>query len=258
MADWRVDGGGAHNWSPEGYQRHVGFVAELGSDIFTWLVPQAGEDILDIGCGDGVLTRRIADAGARVVGIDTSAAMVAGARARGLDARKGSGERLQFDAQFDAVFSNAALHWMHHAEAVGSGVFRALRPGGRFVAEFGGHTNCAAIATALQAAHERFGGAAALSFPWYFPTEAEYAAVLSGAGLHMVRSGLVPRPTPLPTGMENWLETFLHPFFDQFSGEQRADVMAYVVALLEPALRDEAGNWTADYVRLKVEARRPL
>jgi trans-aconitate methyltransferase len=256
VAGGRRAGAGSQTWSPEFYQRHASFVAELGADIFSWLAPQPDEDILDLGCGDGALTERIARAGARVVGIDASADMVKAARARGLDARQGSGESLDFDGAFDAVFSNAALHWMHDAAAVARGVARALRKGGRFVAELGGHTNVASVVTALQAARLRFGGAPGLAMPWYFPSEAEYAAVLRDAGLEPVRSALVPRPTPLPSGMVNWLETFVHPYLDEFAGERRREVVDYVVALLEPSLRDRAGNWTADYVRLRIEALR--
>jgi trans-aconitate methyltransferase len=244
-------------WSPEGYQRHAGFVAELGADILAWLAPRPGEAILDIGCGDGVLTRKIMDAGAGVIGIDASPQMVAAARARGIDARLGSGERLGFGPEFDAVFSNAALHWMHDAGAVAGGIANALKAGGRFVAEFGGHANVAAIATALRAALGRFGGDPALAFPWYFPSEADYAAVLDDAGLNVVRIALMPRPTPLPTGMENWLETFVGPYLDGFDGPRRVEVIGYVVGLLEPTLRDSSGNWTADYVRLRVEAVKP-
>src|SRR5215469_14834213 len=134
-------------WSAERYAATANFVPTLGTPVVTLLDPRPGERILDLGCGDGVLTERIVAAGAGVVAVDAAPDMVAAARARGLDARVVPGQGLAFDAEFDAVFSNAALHWMRPPEAVLAGVHRALRPSGRFVAEMGGHNNTAAIQT---------------------------------------------------------------------------------------------------------------
>jgi len=246
----------AQDWSAERYVRDAGFVATLGAGAVEWLAPKAGERILDLGCGDGALTADIAAAGATVVAVDASADMVEAAKARGLDAHRVDGEHLAFGPEFDAVFSNAALHWMTGADAVADGVFRALKPGGRFVAEFGGFANCAAIVTALFAAAQDRGLPAELAKPWYFPTEAAYADVLSRAGFTVERTLRFPRPTPVPAGMRAWLEVFRAPFFDA-CGADREAVLDKVVALLEPSLCDEAGNWTADYVRLRVGATKP-
>ena len=132
-------------WNPADYAANAGFVPALGTAVFDLLAPQPGEAILDLGCGDGVLTRRIADAGADVLGVDSSAAMLAAARERGLQVAQADGQALAFDARFDAVFSNAALHWMPDQAAVAAGVFRALKPGGRYVGECGGFMNVAAL-----------------------------------------------------------------------------------------------------------------
>ena len=145
------------HWSPADYQQHAHFVPALGASILAQLAPQPGERILDIGCGDGVLTTQIAASGAIVVGVDASTEMVAAATSLGLDARVMDARALSFVEEFDAVFSNAALHWIPQADAVLSGIARALRPGGRFVAEFGGHTNVAAIAVAIRAVFGRHG-----------------------------------------------------------------------------------------------------
>ena len=134
----RGDGAGRQRWDPARYARNAGFVADLGQPVVELLAPVRGERILDLGCGDGALTRLLAESGARVVGVDSSAEQTAAARARGLDVRVMDGERLDFTAEFDAVFSNAALHWMRDPDAVVAGVWRALKPGGRFVGEFGG------------------------------------------------------------------------------------------------------------------------
>jgi len=141
----------AQEWDPAQYAQGASFVPKLGEAALAWLAPQPGERILDLGCGDGALTQKFCEAGCEVVGVDASAAQVSAARARGLDARCANGEALNFRAEFDAVFSNAALHWMKNADAVLSGVRRALRPGGRFAGEFGGKGNVAQVQAALEA-----------------------------------------------------------------------------------------------------------
>jgi len=240
-------------WTADSYGTHARFVADLAGAVVDWLAPQAGERILDLGCGDGALTGDIAATGADVVGVDASEDLLQAARARGIDARHIDGQALTFDGEFDAVFSNAALHWMTEPDKVIDGVRRALRPGGRFVAEFGGHGNVAAIVVAMRATARRRGGDAALAGPWFFPSPDAYRARLEAHGFTVRRIGLFPRPTPLKTGMKAWLRVFRKPFFEQY-GEAMEDVLDEVVDLLAPVLRDEAGNWTADYVRLRVEA----
>jgi trans-aconitate methyltransferase len=243
------------SWSAGSYRTHARFVSDLAGAVVEWLAPQAGERILDLGCGDGVLTADLLRSGASLVGVDSSPDFIVAAKARGLDVRLMDGEALSFDGEFDAVFSNAALHWMTRPAAVVAGVARALKPGGRFVAEFGGHGNVAAIVTALRAVGARRGGDPAQACPWYYPTPAAYRALLEQAGLGVARIGLYPRPTALPTGMGEWLKLFRRPFFQQFAGQEQA-ALAEVVELLRPALCDEQGTWTADYVRLRVEARK--
>jgi SAM-dependent methyltransferase len=169
-------------WDAAAYAKTGRFVADLGGPVVELLAPQAGEAILDLGCGDGALTEKIAAVGAVVTGIDASHAMVLAARARGLTVVEGSGEALEFDAEFDAVFSNAALHWMPRAEAVIAGVRRALRPGGRFVAEMGGHGNIAAIRTALQAVLLPRGIDAEAVAASFYPSPAHYRRLLEAGG----------------------------------------------------------------------------
>ncbi|HEY0333651.1 MAG TPA: class I SAM-dependent methyltransferase [Stenotrophomonas sp.] len=240
-------------WDAERYAGHAGFVAELGADVANLLAAGTGERVLDLGCGDGALTARLSDNGAEVVGVDASPELVAAARARGVDAQLGDGHALAFDRQFDAVFSNAALHWMRKPNEVLHGVHRALRPGGRFVAEFGGHGNVAAITTALRASIRLHGGAEPL-FAWYFPTVAEYTLLLQRHGFRVDAIGLMPRPTPLPTGMAAWLETFAAPWLANTPVEKHALILATAVEWLAPALRDGSGAWSGDYVRLRLHA----
>lgn len=250
------DGGHARRqtWNAEGYDRHARFVSDLGGDVLALLNPQKDERILDLGCGDGALTQKIVDSGAFVTGVDMSEELLDVARAKGLDVRKEDGQALTFAATFDAVFSNAALHWMQNPDAVLEGVKRAMKPGGRFVAEFGGHGNVAAIITAMRAAGKAHGGEMALAGPWFFPTVDEYRDRLQRSGFRISEIGLYPRPTLLPTDMGGWLQTFRKPFFDQFAGAEREQVLLDVVELLRPSLCDERGQWSADYARLRVKA----
>jgi trans-aconitate methyltransferase len=244
----------AQTWNAQTYETNARFVSDLGADILAWLDPQAGERILDLGCGDGALTLKIAQRGASVLGVDASPSLVAKARELGIDAQLGDGQALRFSSEFDAVFSNAALHWMTRAEDVIGGVRKALRPQGRFVAEFGGHGNIAAVVTALRAVALYRKADPSLAAPWFYPTAEEYRSLLTDQGFEVERIQLISRPTHLPTGMRGWLQTFRQPFFDQF-GDQKDVVLTEVCKLLAPALCDKAGNWTADYVRLKVKAR---
>ena len=158
------------HWDPERYARNARFVADLGVVLLDLLRPRPGERILDLGCGDGVLTEKIAAAGARVTAVDSSPEQIAAARARGLDSHVADGQALTFRSEFDAVFSNAAMHWMRDAEAVIDGVWQALVPGGRFVGEFGGAGNVARIQAALIAALDRRGLDGRSADPWYFPS----------------------------------------------------------------------------------------
>jgi trans-aconitate methyltransferase len=244
-----------HTWSPAHYAHNAAFVPALGADILDKLAPRAGERILDLGCGDGALTERLVARGARVVGVDASPEMLEAARARGLDARLMDATALTFDGEFDAVFSNAVLHWIHDQDAVLAGVFRALAPGGRFAAEFGGHTNIAAISVAMRAVFARRG--VPYTRHWYYPTPAAYGALLERHGFAVELATLFPRPTPLPTGMAGWLQTFGRGALSAVPEPQREEATHEIIELLRPSLCDEAEQWTADYVRLQVIGRKP-
>ena len=243
-------------WDPGRYQETAGFVAVLGAPLLDLLAPKPGERILDLGCGDGALTEKIA-AVADVVAVDASADQVKGARARGLNAHVMDGTRLAFAAEFDAVFSNAALHWMRDPDAVIAGVWRALKPGGRFVAECGGAGNVERIMAALVAALDRRGLDGRAAVPWYFPAPEEYRARLERRGFRVESIALIPRPTPLPGPLGDWLDTFAESFVAAVPEGERADLKREIEAELRPALVDAAGVWVADYVRLRFVAWKP-
>jgi trans-aconitate methyltransferase len=243
-------------WDASLYADNGRFVALLAEPLVQALNPKADERILDLGCGDGYLTQRLAASGAIVVGVDSSPQMVAAAKERGADARCESGEALPFDQQFDAVFSNAALHWMSDHDAVLQGVHRALKPGGRFVAECGGQGNIAAIRVALLAVLTPRGISPERIENNLFFSPAEYRARLQSHGFLVDEISLIPRPTPLPSGMTGWLETFRSSMLALLPAAERPDAIEQIVALLKPVLCDQEGNWFADYVRLRFLARR--
>jgi SAM-dependent methyltransferase len=240
-------------WNPETYAQNAAFVHGLAGGVLESLDAKPGEIILDLGCGDGQLTQRIAATGAAVRGVDASPEMVAATRALGLQAEVANAEALPHaNASFDAVFSNAALHWVRDQEAMMAEVRRVLRPGGRFVAEMGGQGNIAAIRVALIAVLARHGYGDREDGVNYYPTPAGYTRRLARHGFTVEQIALIPRPTPLPaSGMCGWLNTFRKGVLDGVPQELRDAVIQETVALLAPALCDEDGHWTADYVRLR-------
>jgi SAM-dependent methyltransferase len=244
-------------WNAGRYAEHAHFVPALGQPVIELLDPQPGERILDLGCGDGILSEKIAALGAAVTGVDLSLSMVEAARQRGLNALVMDGYNLTFDREFDGVFSNAALHWMSKdPDSVIAGAGRALKPGGRFAGELGGHGNVAAITVALISVLKRHGVRSAVAAsPWFFPTVNDYRARLERHRFEVDYIELIPRPTLLPTDMAGWLRTFGMPFIHRLAPSEHASALEEAVELLRPALCDEKGQWTADYIRLRFLAR---
>jgi SAM-dependent methyltransferase len=242
-------------WNSEDYANNARFVTDLGAPVLALLAPKPGEHILDLGCGDGVLTKMIADLGCRVVGLDSSADFVAAARKLGLEVVERSAAEMDFVRRFDAVFSNAALHWMKDADRVIGGVARALRPKGRFVAELGGHGCLRTLQSALIEELDDRGYDGQAANPWYFPTVEDYGARLVAAGFEVRYIALIPRPTPLPGDVMGWLVTFSGSFTDVLPVAERDEYLECVRVRVKPHLCDANANWTADYVRLRFEAR---
>ena len=246
-------------WDPNLYDAKHAFVWKYGADLISLLAPQAGERILDIGCGTGHLTAQIADFGATVVGTDHSAEMVDAARRKypHLQFEVADARDLRFRSEFDAVFSNAMLHWIHEPERVIQSVWNALRPGGRFVAEFGGKGNIHKIQKALDQALVELGVARQGEVdPWYYPSVSEYATLLEKNRFEVRFVTLVDRPTPMEdgdAGMRNWIAMFGSEHCAKLSSENREHFYRRVEELLRPDLfRD--GQWWADYRRLRFVA----
>jgi trans-aconitate 2-methyltransferase len=238
------------SWDAQHYQDKHSFVWRYGASLIELLDPQTGERILDLGCGTGQLTAQIAHSGAVVVGLDYSPAMLDEARKNYPQLKFVLGEASTFrlPEPFDAVFSNAALHWVKNAEDAVESIAHALRPGGRFVAEFGGKGNIRSIQAALRAV---FGAPADERSPWFYPSVGEYATLLERHGLEVRQASLFDRPTPLegPNGLQDWLRMFCHTYLR----DAPADPIPNLVAHLRPTLYRD-GIWTVDYRRLRIVA----
>ena len=246
----------ATSWNPECYAKNARFVADLGEPLLGLIEPKADEIILDLGCGDGALTEKLVALGCQVFGIDSSLAQLRAARQHDLPVAVMDGQRLSLKKRFDAVFTNAALHWMKQPQAVIEGVAQALKPGGRFVGEFGGKGNVETIRQALHAAlHKRAVDPWQID-PWYYPSPEEYSALLQRFGFTMEYIELIPRPTQLPGDILGWLETFAQPFSKSVNESERVGFLTEVRTQLAPRLKQTDGKWCADYVRLRFKATR--
>ena len=246
------------NWNAESYTQKHTFVYQYGTSLVDLLAPEPGELILDLGCGSGELTHEIASYGANVVGLDSSTDMLCKARQQfpGLDFREGDGTTFELPERFDAIFSNAALHWMTDASAVARQMYRHLKPGGRLVAELGGQGNVAQIvARVLRHLHQR-GYKHVQANWWYFPSVGEYACLLEKRGFQVRLAQHYDRGTVLEdpqTGLIDWIEQFGSNFFDGVTECDRVAVLNAVNAELRPCLFQK-GQWIADYKRLRIIA----
>ena len=244
------------DWNSKLYEAKHAFVWKAADSLLELLNAQPGERILDLGCGTGHLSERIASAGADVIGLDHSQAMLEQARASfpHLRFEQGDARDFSFDQPFDAVFSNATLHWVKPPEAAAICIVKALRPGGRFVAEFGGRGNVRTIESAIHTVASRISQPLTESL-WYYPSIAEYSAVLEQAGLEVTFATLFDRPTPLSgtDGLRDWIRMFCGGVLGSLSPQQQDEFLSEVEALTRPALfRNDC--WIAEYRRLRVIA----
>ena len=244
-------------WDPESYAEHARFVSDLGAPVADLLAPQPGERILDLGCGDGALTERFRNAGCHVVGIDSSPEQVWAALQRGLDARIVDARELPFNAEFDAVFSNAALHWIPDPDAAIDGVWKALKPGGRFVAECGGAGCVASIRESFAEALRARGVDSAAVDPWYFPTADSVPRPSRAARLPGRLRPVVPAPDPAARRRGPLAGVFAQPFITAVPEPERAGLLAEMRGRLAPRIQRPDGTWVVDYVRLRFAAARP-
>ena len=251
-----------NNWNPDLYDQKHDFVAQYGAGILQILNPQAGEKILDVGCGTGDLTWQISQAGAEVKGIDSSGEMIVKAKAKytQLCFECVDITRLEQKEAYDAVFSNAVFHWIKDQKLALERVFACLRGGGRFVAEFGGKRNLELILRAVYSELKQLGyDCSENSNPWYFPGIGEYTSLMEKAGFEVEFAQWVNRPTRLKEGckgLRNWLEMFGEPIFSGVSAEDKENAIQAAETRLKSLLFKD-GNWYADYRRIRVVGRKP-
>jgi ubiquinone/menaquinone biosynthesis C-methylase UbiE len=245
-----------NQWDPKLYDDKHAFVWKHGSSLLELLAPKPGEAILDLGCGTAHLTAQIAAAGASVIGVDHSPEMIGEARRAhpGIEFEVADARNLIFVEQFDGVFSNAVLHWIREPELAVNGIARALKPGGRFVAEFGGHGNIRLIQSAIVNALKML-RCSPVESPWYYPGIAEYTAHLERAGLETTLAMLFERPTPLegPEGMRSWIKMFCGHYLRNVPAGNSEAFFRHVETELAPRLC-AGGVWSADYRRLRLVA----
>jgi SAM-dependent methyltransferase len=238
-------------WNDADYAKVGAFVAELGGAALDLLDPQRGERILDVGCGEGTLTRKIIERGATVLGVDNSPEMIAAARANGIDALLLPAEDMQFFAEFDAAFSNATLHWVLQKEQAARAVYRALKPGGRFAGEMGGEGNLRKLREALDEELIIRGYVPPIEASNWYASPEEFAAVYEEAGFRGIDARLIERPTPIEHGVAAWVATFRKGWLD------RAAVPETERPEIAAAVADRIGSNIADYIRLRFIMRKP-
>ena len=238
-------------WDAADYAKVGAFVAQLGGAALDLLDPQPGERILDVGCGEGSLTKRIVERGATVLGIDASPEMIAAARANGIDAVLMDVADMTFSSEFDAVFSNATLHWVLEKEQAARAIFRALKPGARFAGEMGGQGNIVRLQQVVDEEMILRGYVPPIEANNWYASPEEFAAVYEAAGFREIDARLIERPTPIEHGIAAWVTTFRKGWFDRAGvpEAERADIGA--------AVADRFGSNVADYVRLRFIMRKP-
>jgi SAM-dependent methyltransferase len=238
-------------WDAADYARVGGFVSELGGAALDLLDAKPGERILDVGCGEGTLTRRLVERGATVLGIDNSPEMVAAAREKGIDALLLAAEDMQFFGEFDAAFSNATLHWVLHKEQAARAIFRALKSGGRFAGEMGGEGNLTKLREELDDELVIRGYVPPFEASNWYASPEEFAGVYEAAGFREVDARLIERPTAIEHGVAAWVTTFRKGWLDRAGvpEEERTEIGA--------AVADRIGSNIADYVRLRFIMRKP-
>ncbi|HHD78187.1 MAG TPA: class I SAM-dependent methyltransferase [Epsilonproteobacteria bacterium] len=242
-----------NQWNPKTYNKHTAFVSQLALPVVDLLDPKEGESILDVGCGEGTLAVEIERRGAKVIGIDMSPQMVTEAKDNGIEAYVGSVTDLPYEGAFDAVFSNAMLHWVKDAKGAVQNIAKALKKGGRFVCEFGGEGNAYHLVSAMQMVFDNHPEFGLFDNPWYFPSVGEYTKLLESVGFDVKYMELIPRPTPMDDIM-HWLDIFANGVTEHLTPEEFETFKIECRDILRDHLYSHKDGWFVDYVRLRVSA----
>lgn len=241
-------------WDPRQYNNVADFVPKLGEPLIELLAPKASDRILDVGCGDGSLSEKLKPLCKELIGIDASEQMIEAAKIKGINAFVRDAHQLSYAQEFDAVFSNAALHWMKEPQKVMQNIHKALKPKGAFVAEFGGYGNADAIVKSLS--KELKQEQIVFQNPWYFPTAEAYGSLLSEAGFDVTYIELFERFTPLNGHIQDWISAFGQSFFKDATRLQKQMILDKVTNTVKDTLL--VGDvWHVDYVRLRLKAVKP-
>lgn len=243
-----------NKWQADKYQNHAGFVSNLASPVVELLNPLKDEKILDLGCGEGALALQIQALGAKVVGIDSSREMVASACDKGVEAYVMDATNIQLNQKYDAVFSNAVLHWIKQPAEVLTEIKRVLKPNGRFIAEFGGEGNIRSLTEAMASAFNENPSFGEFENPWFFPSVDEYRRLLVAAGFDVQTIELIQRPTKIDD-VANWLQVFANGIISHLGELEKQAFIADLRSRLKPDLYSEDRGWVVDYVRLRVSAK---
>lgn len=246
-----------HHSGSEFNMEKLDFIAQLGAKPLSLLQPQTGERILDLGCGNGNLTAQIAAAGAIPTGIDLSENMIKLAKEHypELDIQVSDATQYRTDSHFDAVFSNAAIHWIKDAPAVARTIWHALREGGRFVAEFAGSGNISILTDAIKQELESHGYEWEGRDPWYFPTIGEYTSLLEQTGFRVMFAQHFDKLSPLKNdvGILKWLDGFNNHFFHDVSPVDKESIYNAIEERVKPQL-EHNGQWMIDTSRMRIIA----
>lgn len=240
-------------WNADDYNKHADFVSDLAFPVIELLNPQQNERILDLDCGEGTLAIEIEKFSTKVVAVDFSGSMVEKTKEKGIEAYVMSATELPFEDEFDAVFSNAVLHWIKEPETAIKKISAALKAGGRFITEFGGYGNIKYLTDAMQEVFDRHEEYGEFKNPWYFPKVADYQAFLEANGFTVDYIELIPRPTKVDD-IANWLDIFANGIISHLTKKQQERFKQEVIALLKPKIYSEKEGWIADYVRLRLKA----
>jgi len=246
------------HWDSKLYNEQHHFVSDYGADVLQWLAPKAGENILDVGCGTGDLAAKIQESGATVLGTDASADMIELAKQNypTIQFEQKDAAQLDYNREFDAVFSNATFHWIENQRGLLRGIYKSLKHGGRLVAEFGGKGNIKSIVDAIDTAAKQLGlEHRIISNFWFFPSISHYATLLESTGFEAEQMWLFDRPTKLvgEDGMLKWIDQFAQHAFINLNEEEAKAVTTLAVELLKPT-HFKDGEWMADYRRLRIKA----
>jgi 2-isopropylmalate synthase len=242
-----------NDWNAKKYNKHADFVSILATPVVELLNPKKDEKILDLGCGDGTLAINIEKLGSKVVAIDLSEDMVKKTKEKGLEAYVMSATDLSFENEFEAVFSNAVLHWVKEPKVALEKIYNSLKSEGRFIAEFGGYGNIKHLTDAMQKVFDKYPEYGEFNNPWYFPKEENYRQLLENQGFEVQYIEIIPRPTKIDD-ISNWLNIFANGIVSHLSKEQQNHFNGEVREILKPIIYSEKDGWVADYVRLRLKA----